>query len=362
MSEDKDNKTEPASEKRKSEARLKGTIAVSRDVTSAAMQVVGVGFLFYLARPGVQQLTEVIRVGLARSFDEMAQASLTIDQIHSLIVQVGITTMLLMLPLLGGLALAGAGASLAQTGFLWKSSFPVEVSRLNPITGFSRLVSIRSLSELIKALLKISVIAGIGVLVLRGEIGRLPELVRGDVWGLMTVMGWLTLKVALSVTGTFVLIAGADYLYQRYEWERSLRMSIAEVKEEHRSSEGDPQIKSRVRSLQREMMKKRMIAAVPTADVVVTNPTHLAVALKYDTARQGAPIVVAKGAGYLAERIREVAKQHGVSVVENKFVARTLYKLVEVGKEIPSDLYRAVAEILAFVYRARGFTPKQAPR
>jgi flagellar biosynthetic protein FlhB len=178
----------------------------------------------------------------------------------------------------------------------------------------------------------------------------------------MTVMGWLTLKVALSVTGTFVLIAGADYLYQRYEWGRSLRMSIAEVKEEHRSSEGDPQIKSRVRSLQREMMKKRMMAEVPKADVVVTNPTHLAVALKYDTARPGAPIVVAKGSGYMAERIREVARQHGVSIVENKFVARTLYKLVEVGKEIPSDLYRAVAEILAFVYRARGFTPKQAPR
>jgi flagellar biosynthetic protein FlhB len=362
MAEDKDSKTEPASEKRKADARLKGTIAISRDVTSAAMQAAGVGFLFYLARPGVQQLTDVIREGLSRSFDQMAQASLTIDQIYSLIVQVSITTMMLMLPLLGGLAFAGAGASLAQTGFLWKSSFPVEFSRLNPIKGFSRLVSLRSLTELIKALLKISVIAGIGVVVLRGEIGRLPELVQYDVWGLMTVMGWLTLKVALSVTGTFVLIAGADYLYQRYEWGRSLRMSIAEVKEEHRSSEGDPQIKSRVRSLQREMMKKRMMAEVPKADVVVTNPTHLAVALKYDTARPGAPIVVAKGSGYMAERIREVARQHGVSIVENKFVARTLYKLVEVGKEIPSDLYRAVAEILAFVYRARGFTPKQAPQ
>lgn len=362
MADDKDNKTEQASEKRKADARLEGNIAVSRDVTTAAMQVAGVGLLFFLIRPGVQQLTDMIRVGLSGSFDRILQASLTVDQIHALVVQVGITTILLMLPLLGVLVLAGVGASLAQTGFFWKSTLPFDISRLNPMKGFARLVSLRSLSELIKALLKISVIAGIGVFVLRGEIGRLPELVEYDVWGLMTVMGWLTLKVAVSVTGAIVVVAGVDYFYQRFEWERSLRMSHAEVKEEHRSSEGDPQIKSRVRSMQREMMKKRMMAAVPTADVVVTNPTHLAVALKYDIARTSAPIVVAKGAGHLAERIREVARQHGVSVVENKFVARTLYKLVEIGKEIPADLYLAVAEILAFVYRARGFTPKQAPR
>ena len=362
MAEDKDNKTEQASEKRKADARLEGNIAVSRDVTTAAMQVAGVGLLFFLVRPGVQQLTDVIRVGLSRSFDRVVQASLTVDQIHSLVVQVSITTILLMLPFLGGLALAGVGASLAQTGFVWKSSLPFDISRLNPMKGFSRLVSLRSLSELIKAVLKVSVIAGIGVSVLRGEIGRLPELVQYDVWGIVTVMGWLTLKVAASVTGAIVVVAGADYFYQRYEWERSLRMSHAEVKEERRNLEGDPQIKSRVRSMQREMMKKRMMAAVPKADVVVTNPTHLAVALKYDSACSGAPIVVAKGAGHLAERIREVARQHGVSVVENKFVARTLYRLVDIGKEIPADLYRAVAEILAFVYRARGFTPKQAPR
>ncbi len=362
MADDKDNKTEQASEKRKADARLEGNIPISRDVTTAAMQLAGVGLLFFLVRPGVQQLTEVIRLGLSRSFDRGVQASLTIDHIHSLVVQVGISTIVLLLPVLGGLAIAGAGASLAQTGFMWKASFPFDVSRLNPMSGFSRLVSFRSLSELIKALLKISVIAAIGVFVLRGEMGRLPELVEYDIWGLLTVMGWLTLKVAASVTGAFLVVAGADYFYQRFEWERSLRMSHAELKEEHRSSEGDPQIKSRVRSMQREMMKKRMMAAVPTADVVVTNPTHLAVALKYDHARPGAPIVVAKGAGFLAERIREVARQHGVSVIENKFVARTLYTLVEVGTEIPANLYLAVAEILAFVYRARGFTPKQAPR
>ncbi|MEO5864891.1 MAG: EscU/YscU/HrcU family type III secretion system export apparatus switch protein [Nitrospiraceae bacterium] len=362
MAEDKENKTQQASEKRKADARLEGNIAVSRDVTTAAMQVAGVGLMFFLARPGMQQLIEMVRLRLSRSFDRLAQATLTIDQIHTLIVDVGLATILLLIPVLGGLALAGAGASLAQTGFLWKSSLPFDISKLNPVTGFSRLVSLRSLSELIKALLKISIIASIGIFVLQGEIGRLPELVEYDVWGLIAVMGWLTFKVAAWVTGAIVVVAGADYVYQRYEWERKLRMSHAEVKQEHRSSEGDPQIKSRVRSIQREMMNRRMMASVPTADVVVTNPTHLAVALKYDTARLGAPIVVAKGAGYLAERIRESARQHGVAVVENKFVARTLYQLVDIGKEIPADLYLAVAEILALVYRTRGFTPEQAPR
>jgi flagellar biosynthetic protein FlhB len=233
---------------------------------------------------------------------------------------------------------------------------------LSPIKGFKRLFSLRSVSELIKALLKIAIIGGIGALVLGQDLPRLPELVHYDMWGLLTVMGWLTFKVASVITGAIIVVAGADFLYQRYEWERSLRMTHQEVKEEHRDAEGDPMIKSRVRTIQRDMMRKRMMAAVPTADVVVTNPTHLAVALKYDTANMAAPIVVAKGAGHLAERIRAVARQHGVVVVENKFVARTLYKLVDVGREIPVDLYRAVAEILAFVFRARGLTSEQVIR
>ena len=362
MAEDQDNKTEPASEKRKADARKKGNIAVSRDVTTAALLFAGIGLLALFAGPGVHQLTDLTRLGLSRSFDRVVHASLTIEQIHSLVIQVGFASLLLVMPFLGGLALVGAGASLAQTGLLWKSSLPFDIDRLNPIKGFGRLFTLRSVSELIKALLKIAIIGGIGVFVLGQDLPRLPELVHYDIWGLLTVMGWLTLKAAAIIAGAITVVAGADFFYQRYEWERSLRMSHQEVKEEHRDSEGDPMIKSRVRSVQRDMMRKRMMAAVPTADVVVTNPTHLAVALKYDQARMSAPIVVAKGAGHLAERIRAVARQHGVVVVENKFVARTLYKLVDVGREIPADLYRAVAEILAFVLRARGVTSERVTR
>ncbi len=362
MAEDSENKTEPASEKRKADARLKGNVAISRDVTTAALLCAGIGLLALLAGPGMHRLTDVTRLSLTMSFDRVVHASLTIDQIHALLMEYGLTSLLLMLPFLAGLTLVGIGASLAQTGFLWKSDFPCDIGRLNPIKGFKRLFSLRSVSELIKALVKIAIVGGIGSLVLAQDLPRLPELVHYDMWGLLTVMGWLTLKVAAVITGAIIVVAAADFLYQRYEWERSLRMTRQEVKEEHRDAEGDPMIKSRVRTIQRDMMRKRMIAAVPTADVVVTNPTHLAVALKYDTANMSAPIVVAKGAGHLAERIRAVARQHGVVVVENKFVARTLYKLVDVGREIPVDLYRAVAEILAFVFRARGLTSEQVTR
>lgn len=362
MAEGDDNKTEPASEKRKADARLKGNIAVSRDVTTAALLFAGIGLLALLAGPGMHQLIDVTRSGLTRSFDHMVHASLTIEQIHSLFIEVGLTGMLFILPLLGGLALVGLGASLAQTGLLWKPSLPFDIGRLSPLKGFARLFTLRSISELVKALLNIAIIGGIGAFVLAQDLPRLPELVHYDVWGLLTVMGWLTLKAAAVIAGAIAVVATADFFYQRYEWERSLRMTHQEVKEEHRDAEGDPMIKSRVRSVQRDMMRKRMMAAVPTADVVVTNPTHLAVALKYDTAHMSAPIVVAKGAGHLAERIRTVARQHGVAVVENKFVARTLYKLVDIGREIPADLYRAVAEILAFVFRARGLTSEQIIR
>ena len=354
MAEDNGNKTEPATEKRKADARKDGNIAVSRDVTTAALLLTGIGLLALLAGPGVHQLTDVTRVGLTKSFDHVVHTSLTIQQLHSLVIEVGFTSMLLLLPFLGGLALAGAGATLAQTGLLWKSSLPFDFGRLNPIKGFGRIVSLRSVAEMIKSLLKIAIIGGIGVFVLGQDLPRLPELVHYDVWGLLTVMGWLMLKTSAVIVGAISVVAGADFLYQRWEWERSLRMTVQEVKEEHRDAEGDPMLKSRVRSVQRDMMRKRMMAAVPKADVVVTNPTHLAVALKYDTTRMSAPIVVAKGAGHLAERIRAVARQHGVVVVENKFVARTLYTLVDIGREIPADLYRAVAEILAFVFRARG--------
>jgi flagellar biosynthetic protein FlhB len=275
-------------------------------------------------------------------------------------VQTGTTILFLILPVLIGIAVIGTTVSLAQTGFIWRpNALQLDFGRLNPMKGFSRLFSFRSVMELIKGVLKILIITGAGLFVMREDLAQVPALIEFDMGTALQVAGRLALKSALAVSGAIAVLGGLDYLYQRYEWERSLRMSKQEIKEEHKATEGDPLIRSRVRAAQRDLAKKRMMAAVKTADVVVTNPTHLAVALKYDSTKMAAPFVVAKGAGFVAERIRELARHHGVPVIEHKFVARTLFKLVDVGREIPGNLYRAVAEILAFVYRARGVTAGQ---
>jgi flagellar biosynthetic protein FlhB len=355
MAEDKSNKTEPATPKRKEEARKNGQIAVSRDVSTAVILLSGIGLLAAMVPVGVQNMTEMTRRGLTLSFPLAFYEGMTIEQVYAIVIQAGITVATLSFPVVAGILVMGSGASLLQTGLLWRAkAVQPDVGRINPVKGLSRLVSLRSVMELVKGLLKIAVVTGAGLWVARYDVLQIPGLIGFDMGTVLQVTGSLSLKISLAVAGAIAVLAGLDYFYQRYEWERSLRMSKQEVKEEHKATEGDPLIKSRVRTIQREMTKKRMMAAVKTADVVITNPTHLAVALKYDTATMGAPVVVAKGAGLVAERIRELARHHGVPVVEHKFVARTLFKLVDIGKEIPNELYRAVAEILAFVYRARG--------
>jgi flagellar biosynthetic protein FlhB len=358
MAEDRSNKTEPATPKRKEEARKKGQIAVSRDVSTAVILLSGIGLLAAMLPVGLLKMTEMTRRGLTLSFPLDFYEKMTITQVYTIVIQAGITVVTLSLPVVAGILVMGSGASLLQTGLLWRANaVQPDVERINPIKGLSRLFSLRSVMELVKGLFKIAIVTGVGLWVARYDLLQIPALIGFDMGTVLQVTGQLSLKVALAVAGAITVLAALDYFYQRYEWERSLRMSKEEVKEEHKATEGDPLIKSRVRTIQREMIKKRMMAAVKTADVVITNPTHLAVALKYDTTTMGAPVVVAKGAGLIAERIRELARHHGVPVVEHKFVARTIFRLVDIGKEIPSELYRAVAEILAFVYRARGVTP-----
>ncbi|MBX3327404.1 MAG: flagellar biosynthesis protein FlhB [Nitrospira sp.] len=357
MADDLGDKTEPATPKRKEEARRQGQVAVSRDVSTAAVLLGGVGLLGAMLPVGLQKMTEMTRQGLTLSFPGEWYRDISIDQVYTILIQTGVTVGALSLPIVLGIVALGSLATLLQTGLLWRTTaFKLDWSRINPAKGFSRLASLRSLVELVKGLLKIAIITGIGLWVTRHDVLRVPELIQVELSAVLPLAGSLAFKIGLAVSGAIALLAVLDYAYQRYEWERSLRMSKQEIKEEQKAAEGDPLIKSRVRTAQRELIKKRMLAAVKTADVVITNPTHLAVALKYDTATMTAPVVVAKGAGVLAERIRELARHHSVPVVENKFVARTVFKLVDVGKEIPQDLYRAVAEILAFVYRAKGVT------
>ncbi|MGH7233146.1 MAG: flagellar biosynthesis protein FlhB [Nitrospiraceae bacterium] len=354
MAEQNESRTERASARRKADARKKGQVALSRDVPTAAVLLTGALVLYFLAGAGVNRMAGLMREWFAR-VPEITHQEFGREAFQSLMHVFTRDALTLIMPMSLAVAATGTGAYLVQTGLLWRAEgVQMDPSRLNPLEGLRRLVSLRALAELVKAILKIGLITAAAYWSIRDDVARLPDLIQYDLQGLLAVSADLGMNMALWIAMMVAVIAAADYAYQRFEWERSLKMTPEEVKQEQREAEGDPLLRSRVRSVQREMVRNRMIAAVPQADVVVTNPTHVAVALQYDHKTMTAPVVLAKGAGFIAERIKAVAKEHGVMVVENKIVARTLYQLVEVGREVPADLYRAVAEVLAYVYRARG--------
>ncbi len=358
MADSAQNRTEQATPKRKADARAKGQIALSRDAAMAVGLMGSLGALYWMTPGILQGLRKSLHVWLSASMEESSHRTLTLDHLHLILRQIGLDVFVMLGPVVAGIAVVGVSANLMQTGFLWKrDGLQMEVSRINPMGGFSRLFSVRSLSELVKSWLKIFAIGGVGYLTIKQDMVLFSPLTQFGMEILLPTVGWATFKAALMMGGATLVIGALDYGFQRFQWERDLRMSRDEIKEESRAAEGDPGLKAKIRSTQKEMSRKRMMAEVPKADVIITNPTHLAVALKYDSKAMGAPVVVAKGAGFVAEKIREIGRHHGVMIVENKLVARTLFKLVEVGREVPEDLYRAVAEILAFVYRVRGKLP-----
>ncbi|MBI4715206.1 MAG: flagellar biosynthesis protein FlhB [Nitrospirae bacterium] len=350
MAEGDFEKTEQATPRRRQEAREKGQVARSREIPSVAVLAAGTGALYVLLPSlagGISDLTrEVFLAGETLRLDA--------DTLYPFLLQIVTRTAVMILPLMGIVAAAGAAANVFQFGILFSGqALKPQASRISPIKGFKRIFSLHSLVELVKSLLKIAVVGGVAYFLIRGEIGLLPSLVDMGVFQIVEYLTHLIFKLLLWTIVVLLFLAGLDFAFQKWEHERSLRMSKEEIREEHKRTEGDPMIKARIRALQREMARKRMMAAVPKADVVVTNPTHLAVALAYVHGKMRAPKVVAKGAGVLAAKIKAVAREHGVAVVEDKPLARILYKTVEIGQEIPAQLYKAVAEVLAYVYRLR---------
>lgn len=261
---------------------------------------------------------------------------------------------LLTLPLFLTALLTGLLVNYLQVGFLFTAEpLNPQLSRLNPVEGFKKNFSKRSLFELVKLLLKIFLVGLVVFLFIRNNLETLLLTLYQDAGGLWQTVSSLTLNMSLRIAVVFFALSLMDYLYQRYEYNQNLKMTKQEVKEEFKQSEGDPQLRGRLREQQRKIAMQRMMHDVPSATVVITNPTALAVAIRYREAEDEAPVVVAKGAALMAKRIREVAAEHGVSLVENKQVARMLYDQVEIGQEIPVELYQAVAEILALVYKLR---------
>ncbi len=344
-------RTEKATPKRIRDAREKGQVVSSREVPSACVLLGAMGAMFFAGAWMTEKIQEVMRIFWGNS----GQLHLSPESMQNVLLNLSADFFLILLPVFFAVLVTGVAANVIQVGFTLSPEVLIpKLSKINPLNGIKRLLSIRSLADVVKALFKIGCLGGLGYAALRDQIGHIPELIQLQLPDILNYIWRISFRICLYTVLAMIFLAVADYVFQKWQFEKDQRMTKQETKEEMKQSEGDPKIKSRIRAIQMEMSRKRMMAAIPGAAVVITNPTHLAVALKYETGEMVAPRVVAKGQGFIALRIREIAAENHVPIVENKPLAQTLYKAVEIGKDIPVELYRAVAEILAFVYRMKG--------
>ncbi|CAM3376907.1 flagellar biosynthesis protein FlhB [Hydrogenibacillus schlegelii] len=347
-----EEKTEPATPRKKEEARKKGQVAKSPEVSQAFVLLAGT---LALAAVG-GRIVAAFEAAFYRAASFGPEAA-TPGGIGTAFVQAVRDVMPWLGLFFGAVFAAAFFGQYVQVGSLMAVE-PIlpQLSRIDPIQGLRRLFGLRALVELGKALLKAAFLAAVLYGVLKNELARLPALAAMAPAGVAAAVGDLSLRLLFAAALASAVVAALDFGYQRFDYARKLRMTKQELKDEWKKTEGDPLTKSRLRRRRRELATRRMMQEVPKADVVITNPTHLSVALRYDALRDPAPRVVAKGADFLALRIREVARRHGVEVVENPPLARALYRDVPLGGRIPPAFYRAVAEVLAFVYRKKGRT------
>ena len=346
-----EERTEPATPKRREEARREGNVPKTRELPSALI-ILCLGILFYFY--GKSFLDHLMKLFPLFWKDISAQSGP--DQILHIYFIATKLLMTILTPIFITIVFISLFSHLIQTGFI----FSIEVltprfSRLNPINGIKRLFSLSALIELLKSSVKLFIIGYIAYRILSAEVNRIIFCLSGSIYQILLYTAKLSFKLIFNCGIAFLALSLLDYIYQRYQYEQNLKMTKQEVKEEMKQREGDPLIKSRIKSLQKKMAMSRMMQEVPKADVVITNPTRIAVALRYDSKSMYAPKVVAKGYGFIAAKIKEIAQRYGIPIIENKWLARMLIS-VEVGEYIPSKLYRAVAEILAYIYQIKGRT------
>lgn len=347
-------KTEAPTSRRLAEAREEGRVARSQEINVAVALLAGAWLLTSLGRRLLADLQGL----LVGAISALPGADLSEAGLRALLIQDGRRIGADLGFILAGLLFSGVLATVAQTGFVWSTKrLGFDFSRVNPLNGLKRLFSGQGMMELVKALVKLAVVSWTAYSFLRSRGSELLGLAQTDF--LSSVSHWTGMASALMlrVGGVYLAVALADYGYQRWILMKSLRMTREEIKEEMKRSEGDPMIKSRIRSQQRRMARMRMMANVPKADVVITNPTHLAVAVQYNSESMQAPKLLAKGAHLTAQRIADIAREHNIPVIQNVPLARAIYKTVEIDQEIPPELYIAMAEVLAYVYGMRGMVP-----
>ena len=347
-------KTEPATPKKLEKAREEGQTAKSQDLNTAILLLVLFGCLKIFGGYMMERFFDMFRYYYG-SIHDYATEDFTVIRVQGLL-QFGIKEITLtILPILA-LALIGAFVvNVVQVK--WKVTLkPLmpKPSKMNPISGLKRLFSKDKLFELLKAVVKVGILFYVVYDALKDQWGLVINIYQLELWSAISLIVDTVLTIAFQITAVFLVIAFADWMYQKRKFRNDMKMTKQEVKDEYKNTEGNPQIKGQIRRKMAEASRRRMMQDLPEADVVITNPTHLAVALKYDREKAEAPIVIAKGADYVAARIREVARENHIEIVENKPLARMLYHNVELGEQIPPELYQMVAEILAYVYGLQG--------
>jgi flagellar biosynthetic protein FlhB len=341
-------KTEAPTYRRLSEARKKGQIVRSVELNSAAILLISMVVL----KSSGKQLVEAVKTLMIATISALPQAEISIAYLRRTIY----TDLMAIIPPVATIMLillvTGVAITEAQTRFLWASdSLKPDFGRLNPINGLKRMFSARGLFELGKALLKLCLIGWVAYSYIRGKIPMLLMLSQNTLASGLNYFISIAFDLGIRIGAAYLVLAAGDYIYQRYTFMKNMRMTKEEVKEEMKQMEGDPFIKGRIRGQMRRNARRRMMANVPKASVVITNPTHLAIALEYDSKKMKAPKIVAKGAHRVAFKIVEIAKANNVPVVQNIPLARGLYKAVDLDQEIPPEFYKVIAELLAYVYR-----------
>ncbi|URN93423.1 MAG: flagellar biosynthesis protein FlhB [Candidatus Pristimantibacillus lignocellulolyticus] len=349
-------KTEKATPKKVSDERKKGQVAKSQELPAAL--ILTLVFASFMMLGGYYE-THFMRL-FTNLFENWLTLELTAGNLGDFFVSIMLEIIILLAPIFAIVMLVGVIGNVVQFGFLLTGEpLQPKLSKLNPIEGFKRIFSMRSLVEFAKSLLKVTIIGMMVYSIISAEWVTIQGLALQPLDVVFAYAASLVLRLGITIGAILVALALLDYMYQKYENAKSLRMSKQDIKDEHKKSEGDPLIKSKIREKQLRMAISRMMQEIPNADVVITNPTHFAVALKYDSSNMEAPKVIAKGKDHLALKIREVAKEHGVITLENKPLARALYSQAEIGDSIPADLFQAVAEVLAYVYKLKGSKKKR---
>lgn len=346
-------KTEPATAKKRQDARQKGQVAKSMDLPAALILLLS--FISFLMFGGYmkERMINIFR----NVYENQLTMDITDSNVHALFADLLKQGFYILGPIFILVMVIAIIGNYAQIGFLFIGEpLLMKFNKINPLEGFKRIFSLRTVMEFLKSTLKMTIIGYVVYTTLMGAKARLLGLGHTPLESTFSFIASLTLKLGIKIGAVLVVLAIFDYIYQKYEHEKSLKMSKQDIKDEYKKSEGDPLIKGKIRSKQRQMAMQRMMQEVPKADVIITNPTHFAVALKYDSTNMQAPTVIAKGADYVALKIKEVAKTNGIITMENKPLARAIFAQVEIGDSIPAELFQAVAEVLAYVYKMKGKT------